>query len=1206
MEDISDDKDLLSSTNLSELSIDVNTFLPKTIRKLRLEAIFHPKFENESRSDHMIRQTMIQKVQDGLGYLEVTLKHSGSLVLWSGGQRYYSKNSVDNKFTYTAEILLQQHFERSWRNTGEGMDRYFECSQYLEENRLTLSFEVVSAVLGDHGDTPIKDFVMLTAVADKSEERFYTTNEVIRLAQKFRLPHNDSWMFASSKSAKSLFFLYEKSRETGMAHDTVQALNALAEAHVSSMYQHVDFQGNILEGFIIRYISYGDKDKASQVRTLMNELSTNANDILDSVPLDLPPSFQVQESNGKNILSKDIREMFHDGGGYAALADDNRFELALAQVLADSGLRKKITRLAGGSIDIPALTKHLLESSDKETRRIAEGLQQIAKIAIVKRDVSYSIIKEESLDTNQSRCLCVIHILHDETFKLYHAKMRPGSMYLFRGFCIELSDQEPEKASEMQVESNPTHVPDQGEFLMLKMKYLPYMVRTFICRNKLRVIKQVGRHQFERIAKQILDKWQISIPSQRKWMPFFQSWAMYAQLCWGLVSEDEQKSILHESLPTLREFNYLLHLDYFSKLYKEGKAPKPRETTFGGFVLILSPSRATSRELAAPMAKRLDAELVEIGRDSNDFMSVGSVCYGCLTDTTKAIKKVLFEVDDCSAIILYACSDNDIEREILDEKDAKRHKGLRFFWKKQDHARFIELSKSEFLDSQPSPSEEFEESLKTIQLLVPKDEDESEKIPGAIVFVPGVPGCGKSTILQSMETRIRKELTKATDDTTIKKREVHVRVGDEVGKNFWSLSQKMRRMDSSCVFIADKNVPPASWSVVGTQSRDTMGVPIAVLPDSHALQTTNITGIEYPDKSKSSDLSHFYPFTLTYLAICMARVLDRKKASHKGKLDRGTKTACIIVIRFYSLYRSMSAEEFVQTIDSRLHNDGALKCLPPIIVPFFKKSTETDLPQDLHEVLVEALQLQYGYDTTKRKIKQNDQHILDLEKRLRSSIERHRKMLLAMTVSKEESVESFVSQIMEKINTLNEESIQCVGQEMKLVSIDVEKQKIHEILMDHSDGDISEFLAIALSDQSTDFNMEDGCYPGRSFVGRPHVTMYHHQEGTQEEMKELFGPIEGCKVELKVKSLLWDESIAAFSVTTADVSLDGKPIPRSKNAFSHITVWFAEGGSAVMSNELPERVKENKAKCIHFAEPITLLGTVAFWNFSNMPRQINI
>ena len=150
--------------NLSEMSIDAD-FIPATIRKLRLEAIFHPKFENENRSDQIIRQTMIQKVQDGLGYLEVTLKHSGSLVLWSGDQRYYSKNSVDNKFTYTAEILLQQHFERSWRDIGEGRDRYKECSHYLEENRLTLSFEVVSAVLGDHGDTPVNMTKSLTGVS---------------------------------------------------------------------------------------------------------------------------------------------------------------------------------------------------------------------------------------------------------------------------------------------------------------------------------------------------------------------------------------------------------------------------------------------------------------------------------------------------------------------------------------------------------------------------------------------------------------------------------------------------------------------------------------------------------------------------------------------------------------------------------------------------------------------------------------------------------------------------------------------------------------------------------------------------------------------------------------------------------------------------------------------------------------------------------
>eukprot|EP00569_Conticribra_weissflogii_P009958 CAMPEP_0171375476 /NCGR_PEP_ID=MMETSP0879-20121228/16793_1 /TAXON_ID=67004 /ORGANISM="Thalassiosira weissflogii, Strain CCMP1336" /LENGTH=112 /DNA_ID=CAMNT_0011885059 /DNA_START=1 /DNA_END=335 /DNA_ORIENTATION=- len=62
------------------------------LKSLRLEAIFHPKFENES-SEKDIRKEMLEKIQNGEGHLEVTLKHSGSLLLWSGGSRFYSKNS---------------------------------------------------------------------------------------------------------------------------------------------------------------------------------------------------------------------------------------------------------------------------------------------------------------------------------------------------------------------------------------------------------------------------------------------------------------------------------------------------------------------------------------------------------------------------------------------------------------------------------------------------------------------------------------------------------------------------------------------------------------------------------------------------------------------------------------------------------------------------------------------------------------------------------------------------------------------------------------------------------------------------------------------------------------------------------------------------------------------------------------------------------
>ena len=61
--------------------IDVSRMQDMKLKGLRLEAIFHPKFENES-SEKDVRAEMLSRVGSGEGYLEVTLKHSGSLLLW--------------------------------------------------------------------------------------------------------------------------------------------------------------------------------------------------------------------------------------------------------------------------------------------------------------------------------------------------------------------------------------------------------------------------------------------------------------------------------------------------------------------------------------------------------------------------------------------------------------------------------------------------------------------------------------------------------------------------------------------------------------------------------------------------------------------------------------------------------------------------------------------------------------------------------------------------------------------------------------------------------------------------------------------------------------------------------------------------------------------------------------------------------------------
>lgn len=929
--------------------------LPEPIQRLRLEAIFHPKFENEDRTDQTIRNSMIERVENKLGYLEVTLKHSGSLVLWSGHQRYYSKNSMDNQYTYAAEILVRQHFERAWRNdmSGSTESRYEECSRHLQELRLTLAFEVVTAVLGDHGDRPRKDFVMLTAVADRAQERFYTTTEVIQLAQQFRLPHNDSWTFTSLQAVNSLFRLYDTKRETGLAADTVKWLSNAAEVHVPSMYQHDQFQGDILEGLIIRYVPYTEEQNMEQAKMLMDDLASGASKILAMLPADVPPSFQVGAKNdgkGSTMLSADIRQLSLSTGGFCPKdTEENKFEQSLAHVLANGDERQKFRKFADKSIDLPGLTKHLTDSEDVETRRIAQLLRQVAEL---KRSVDYFMVQEESADKKSSRWLCVLRIVDDQTFHSFHQEMSPGGMNLFRGFCIEIGGDAAENSERigMNVDSSPRIPCDQtsNDSLMLKMKFLPYMTRTFICRNKLRVIRLEGTLKFNRLVEDLLTRWGISAPNKKKWTPFLQSWALFAQSCWN-SSADES------SLPPLTESNYLDYLQKFSTLYKEGKAPVPIEVKYEGTVVVMSPVEDNARKVATLIAKRLEASPGEL---VPDHLYPGHVCYGSVLEKVpKSVKRALSKASDRLTIVLLGFSDEDIKSQLADDgmQGKASHHGKS--WGGYESAELIELQLAVLpVVKNGQTSEEFEDAVNRMLSVVRRDFDERTR--GMVVFFPGIPGCGKSTILKSIESKTKGALANMSEPSKDSQRTIHVLEGDESGKSFWSIVKKTRRKDSRCIMIADKNTPPPSLRLVGSLCYDTNGIPVAVIPDASALQTTHVKGASFPDGTTTSDSSHFYPFSLEYLAVCMARVLSRPKGSHGGKLDAGTKNACMILILFFSLYRSISAEEFTKTVQSKVASSGCSAFLEPIVLPFRSDLSKHHLPADLQEVLTEALQLQ--------------------------------------------------------------------------------------------------------------------------------------------------------------------------------------------------------------------------------------------------------
>jgi hypothetical protein len=139
---------------------------------------------------------------------------------------------------------------------------------------------------------------------------------------------------------------YDTNRETGYTTNTLNALTQTANIHVPSMYPHEIFQGDILEGFIIRYIS-GDRHQNDVVMTSMHRLAKTAQEILQVVLPTLPPSFflvadstndmEDEDNNGtlsrqppiSKVLSVDIRKILDvilfpsDDGGVATAAIDN-------------------------------------------------------------------------------------------------------------------------------------------------------------------------------------------------------------------------------------------------------------------------------------------------------------------------------------------------------------------------------------------------------------------------------------------------------------------------------------------------------------------------------------------------------------------------------------------------------------------------------------------------------------------------------------------------------------------------------------------------------------------------------------------------------------------------------------------------------------------------------------------------------------------
>jgi hypothetical protein len=1220
--------------------------LPATIHQLRLEAIFHPKFENESQTDREIRRQMHARVVGGGssttqphhihvgGYLEVSLKHSGSLLLWSGGARFYSKNATDNVFTHVGEILLRQHVARvaAATSTATATDEslFDACSAYVAEHRLTLAFEAVTAVLGDHGERPQRDFLILTAVAERGRQpRFWGTDEIVAFAQRFGLPHNDAWVFGTPASVAALFDFYDQARETSYAADAVQALSAAADVHLQSMLPHVAFQGNILEGIVIRYVAAEASTGGNLGR--LEALATCSREIAEQVPASRPDTWELlralQEvgpdgTPAPSLLTVNLRELYAQTK-FGKREGATSFAAAVAQVM-DAHDRRHVERLpktVSGPVDWPSWTRDLLHNpADAESQRIAKLMELLARLNV---RVDYSLLREANPGNEMDRWLCIVHVLHDFSFQKYRKNKQPEDMALFRGFAVEINGnanatcvEDDKKTEAMQVDTPVA----AGGSLMLKMKFLPYMVRTFGCRNGLGTLRHGGVEGFMKYVSNLLSKWTISSEGRQNWLPFFRGWAEYALPRMDQVIPEET------DLRLLTSENYLEHLERYEALYKDGKitcssGPTAAAVTSGnqGLVVVVAPRKAAAKAVADMVARSLDdaSRLDDVNDISMDAMATlcvmghGAVCSAALNDRATSLRKLLNNYGKFISIILVGCSDEDIQTDIDLAADYKMYRGLANAWRKTRAVMVLEMPSSvvfpePLVDSTSvpvaEPSEVFHSEMEKIKLVF-QAEDAGPPPPGILVFFPAIPGSGKSSFAGAeAEEQLRDMLSNKSKD-----HKLILRMGDKTKQKYWPLVKQERLKDTACIYIADKNVPAPTWGSVASLCSETKALGVPVFPDEAALKTTVIIGARKPDGSFEAQRRHTYPFSLHYLAVCMYRVMVRPANSHDGKLDSGLPKACMIVIRFFSLYRRTSADEFRENIENQFVQAGAVMG-SPVELPFFAKRVPDDLPDELEQLLIEAVQAYYGYDINKSDpIKVMDAYMTGLEKRLRESLQRHAAFLQSLTVDVAVSRNVFVSKITERVAELD--SIESwtdaeAGSKssfIQITSIDVKVDDVHSLVVSLLDeetaGDLSLLKeAMVGSNERSGEALAGSACADRRFVLETHITMAHFNETSQKDMRNLYGNLVGQGVELRVSAILWDERVAALEVLLPETTMgDASILPPSKNSFVHVTVWVQEGATAYQSNQLPSRLLTGQARRVELASPVLLLGEVSFW-----------
>ncbi|KAG0576428.1 hypothetical protein KC19_5G079000 [Ceratodon purpureus] len=527
-----------------------------TVADAQLRATFYPKFENE-KSDQEVRIRMQEVVGAGHGVLEVTQKHSGSLFLYSGDNGgAFAKNSYGNLYTAVGVFVLGRTLQEAWGSQAGQKQREFNA--YLKEHRICIGMELVTAVLGDHGQRPLQDYVVVTAVTKLvGRPHFMSTPEVVAFCHQWRLPTNHYWLFSTKASVTSFFTAYDALCEEGLAGTVTNVLNDIADTHLPATKRHEDIQGEILEGLVARIVT-------PESLTILKE-------VLVQYP---PPPVPEIPFSGKDL--REICSSHRDS--------ENKQVAALLRAVGSDFCSDTEDWLEDKLIEQEGKTKTrtypmletLLHSTpaNYSTKKLQEMIRVIHKSKLPVRFKCHKIMSSQSRndqDNVVSQFKMTVHVLSDSAFRRYQKEMsKHASLWpLYRGFFVDVRVFNASNAPAMidkksltdgnaeetrgSGECGQDDSVDESQNLMLKLKFLPYKIRTFLIRNGISALFDKGVAEYKEYYTRQMKIWGTSPEKQMELTKLLNEWAGYIKKRMN-GKKLSSNTYLTEAEPFLKQF----------------------------------------------------------------------------------------------------------------------------------------------------------------------------------------------------------------------------------------------------------------------------------------------------------------------------------------------------------------------------------------------------------------------------------------------------------------------------------------------------------------------------------------------------------------------------------------------------------------------------------------------------------------------------